>query len=1244
MIINPGASRTLDPAHRSFVEVVGLHDKRLTDADVNLLQSVQDWKRRRMLENQVCSGVLSFQPFVFTARTPSAQPLAFSVPAFDVLMNGQVVTIGGNLSASLQSNLVRVPAPSFWAPGATSSPVSLYVAYIEFWYQRLNALTGEGYAGSPPSSLSIYPNGCVNAQAANWIPNDTIDAFITYPTTERIQLQWAIRVTPVDPAYDFSQYNFGLDPGATSAETVYAQAGQSAAQSGSPYQFGNLGGVTGDAGLWRAGDGNYLNSLGTADGYSYAMPLAVIFQRNTGFYSVDQNPFGTADPAVVGSGSVIQGWTARFDGKFADVIFPEDVVDTRSLVSLAGWDREMLLQAGFTDVISGQTRLALARGETPGNSAIAAGSLLDYAVSVAPSAVSNTDTVGAFDGYRNGFSAADATFYSTQTVTVNQKATGTSGARWVKGDSFSISLAGTSGANIEYAQPQALVNDPLTGANTPVMLLPGQVSITGLGTQSVTIQFTRDLGGTSYDPGLNPIYVTLGVDYPANGGVDLRKVPNEVYGGTLLDGASGQSLPVFGVSDYAVQALLPTVGTGAALAYNPNYSDLIFGTRVSIAVAGSTGSAAQDANGNPITLFTVPRSGLPGRLTGLYVLSAVDQIAGTAYTISGRTISGDNAIVQIQGSVSTTTTLTLTFLAASTAQLAYNAAVKAVTTIEETIVAGTGAPSGLTSDQRVAVVSVQQNPGVNNIVVLAATGGMLTGIAGDDTNKLIFVQTPTGDWTAVTVLNAVFLGGFVTLTVPPTVNLEVQEFFVVGSLVPAFVADSQLSLVENYVPYQGEGRTSRDYEIVRTEDIALVTTNGTGMAPVPGLRDVYPYDRELPISTTLPAQASWSDATLLNQPVASFFDSNFVGKAFQNVQHTFEVPAHGNDFIEPVADGKRKSFQLSVISGGRGYAKASPHMGFAIAPITPRTSVGEGVTSTIAPVTLYVNNVTGNDNNDGLTVSTAFLTIGAALNSLPSVLRNPCSLQLIPTGVSYSLSSSTLQTVTLGDGVIRSSKYYALGILCFTIQEAGRLVITAQSGTKGQVTIDATGFAGFGDGPTAAFFIDNSRVIFNQIEFKGFNGAAIKGLDADVEFVDCLFTNNLTAASFEQASTVIVEGGTITLGGAGVGFILAQSELEASGVTLAVSGGAVPGPFFVAERNSSLTLDGHAAAQESNVSASTVIAQATLNSSIATTATFSSQGSATLSQNSALSRSVSATPFGGGVNVDVSSFVSNPLR
>ena len=1243
MFTNPGASRTLDPTNLSLLEVVGLHDRKLSDADVNLIQSLQDFKRGNLLANQVSSGALTYNPFKFSARGPSPQPLSFQIPAYNVLFNGQVVTIGGNAAPNLSSNNVVVPTPSFWTPGSSSASCAVYIVFLELWYQRVTVTdqgSSVGYYVDASGNLYYYPNGCVNASPFTMIVNDATDPFEGIKTTERSQIQWALRVQAVDPGYDFTKYNFGLDPGATSAQTVYAQAGQPSLSS---YSYTNMGSINGDTALWRAGDGNYLNYLGTLDGYSYAMPVAVVFQRNLGVYSFNSNPLGSASATVNNSGVLSSAATGRPDGKFADVIYPEDVVDTRSTISLPGFDHAQMIKEGFVDLISGQTRTAIGRGITPGGQPLQTGSMIDYAVAMSPTAVTNIDTIGSFDGYRNGFSAADYTSYTTQAVTVNQKSVGTNGARWAQGDAFVISLPAASVATIEYIQVQGLVTSSVNATNTPVLFLSGQISVTGLGTKTVTVTIAKNLANTTYDPGSNPIYCTLGVEYPASGGIDLRQVVNNVWGGTLVDGQSGKTLPVYGVSDYAVSSNLPTLANGAfsAIAYNPSYSNLVFGVRVQTTVAGSTGVYGIDASASPITTFSISLNGLNGTLKGLYALSAVDQLTGVSYTITSRAINGTNFTLIIQGQVPTTSNLIMTFIARDTVQVSYNAPIKAITHIEETVLAGTATTDATYHmDPRISVVSVKNNPGVNNTVVFATTNGVVTGIAGDDTNKLIWVQDITGNYNAVQVSSATFSNGFVTLIVPPSVNLQIQPFFVVAALLPALASNSQMFLTETYVPYQGEGVAGRDYEVVKAEDFALVTTNGTGTAPVPGLQDVYPYNREFPVSVSLPAQIAWSDSTLLNQPVASLADSNYVAKLFENVEHTFEVPTHTNDFIQPISMDKRKTFQLSTGGSGRGFARMVPHLGFAIQPLTTKSALGANVTTTTSSLTLYVNNVKGNDSNDGMTVYTPFLTIGAAIAALPGVLRHPCSIQLMPTGVSYSINAlqNQLQVVPLGDNVVLSAKYYALGILTNVLQDSGRLVITAQAGTNGNIVFDNGGFNGFGDGPVSAFFINGTRVIFNQITFQNFTaGAAIKGQNAYIEFLNCSFISNAQSGSFEQGTTVTLSNSSISQGNQNAGFVLSSSDMVASGNSLTVQVGTTPGPFFVSERGSSLDLFNHSQANETNVTAGTVIAEAFLNSSIECEPDFTSAGSAGIYQASVLTRGVAINPFVGGINTDSSS-------
>ena len=1242
-------SRTLDPSGKSLITIVGLHDKQITDADINLIQDLQDSKHQRLLADQTTSGALTyfaiqFQPFLENV---------FYVPQYDVLFNGEVITIAGFQSADQTLNRVLVPAPAFWTLGVTDEPARIYVVFLELWYQALNPITGQGYYIDPVTNLKyFYPYGCVKPDSSNAenLPDDSVDPFQGLFTTERAQIQWRFNVQRVALTYDFTKYKFGLDPGAIPQEIVYAQAGQSAPIRIPAMQWTNMGSINGDTAVWRAGDGNVNNSLGTMDGYSYAFPVAVVFQRNSGPFDLVNNLFGCADPLNPNSGLLQYRISGRFDSRLADQIFSDNAVDTRSTIDLSGWDIDKIMREGFTDVITGNTRLAISRGETPGYSSSALGSTLAYIIAMAPTAVGDTNTIGTWDGFANGFSSDQRTFFTTQAISVNQKSVGQLGVAWTLNDAFTVSLPSISNATISQINVQALVSNTQNGTKLPVNLLAGQIAISGLGSKSVTVVFSKDLHGTQFDPGSNNLYITMGVEYPAGSGIDLRKIPFVIDGGYLQDTVAGKTLPVYGVSEYDLQASQTALNAYQVWAISPLYSNVIFGTRIWIQVPGSQG-VQQIVGGTTITTFTIPRTAMNNKVNGWYCTRAWDYATGNFYTISSRiiTTSGtDNCIITIQGAVDPSSTVVFSFLAQDTCQVAYNAPVKGITALEETVLFGNYVGnSKFNMDSRVSIVSIAYDPiALTNTVVLAANNCTIKGVSGDDVNQFVFVQDTSGNFDAVLLNSVNFSNGLITVVCPASVNLTTQAFFFVGSILPALSSTSTFVVSMHYVPYQGEGVTQRNYELIHNEDNALVTTNGTGAAPIIGLQDVYPYNRELPIVTTLPSQASWNDATLNNSPLASFFDSNYEAMRMNNVEDTFLVPLHTNDFIPPVNRDLRREVQF-VTAGGRGFSVAIPHLGYAIRPPVPRTVLGQNLQATTAPITLYVNNLNGNDSNDGLTANTPKATISAAMSALPPVLRHPCDIQLIPTGQPYSITqlASSLVTVPLGDGTIIATKWYALANIAFSVQASGRFVITTQAGATTNAIIDGTGFTGFGDGPTSAFFIDSTRVIFNNLTFKGFTNPAIKAIDSDIEFVNCIWQDNITAGSFEDGCTVVLSDCTVQMGTGGTGIILSSSQLTVASPILIVDAGATPGVFFVAERQSNLTLQTHGitSEEETNVLATTVVAIAEISSSIVCNSDWQSNGQATVSVNSALSRTVSINPFLGGIQVDASSSVVTNL-
>jgi hypothetical protein len=1235
--------------------IVGQHDRRLTDADINLIQDVQDLKRLSIMNHQANSGCLTLSPFKFNAYIEQT----FYVPAFNVLFRGEVVRVAGNLSSDLTVNKVVLPPPPSWAPGNISDDATLYVVFLEMWGRSLDPRTGEGYYTDADGARFFYPGGCVTPDPSQLTsyPDNVIDPFQQDLTTLRVQLQWRLRVEPLTLAYNFEKNRYGLDADTTAGAQLYGRGAIPTGDPASDFAFTGLTGLTGEPTLWRAGNGTANNSLQSIDGYSYAMPVAVVFQRNKGVFTVDTNPFGCASPNVQRSGVFSSGVSGRLDGRFADIVYTEDVVDTRLSVSLTGYELDELANQGIADVFTGANTYKIARGEAPGTKATALGSKLPYTVAMAPATARNlnVDTVGSWDGFANGFSSDARVFYTTKLLNLSDRTVvgldpttqAPNTNAWGQGDVVPISLdantqaAVTQGAAIAYVFVQSLTS-MADGSKLPIALYGGQLLVEGLNNRQVTIRITSNLQKSTQAPGANPLIVTLGLKYPAGDGAHTKKVPVEIAGGELFDAANSTTFPVFGVSEYdvAAQKSPQTFGLKAIDIYSPFYSSSIFGLRVRKVLANTSAVVSTGDQQTQLNTFTIPRKGMDGRFFGLYVVTALDA-GGNQLHISRREVIGDNILVVVDGQLSATSSTEFTILCHRTAHAAINPPVRGVTAIEEVVLFGNAVTSDIANDPRMVIASVKYG-GVDTTIVAYAKDAKLKGFAGDDTQPLIWVRDAAGKFVARPCTVDMF-GGLATITIPNT-NLETSSWFMTVSLLPSFSPASKFLLTLTYVPYQGEGVEGRNYTVIHAGQEALITTNGTGAAPVVGLQDVFPFNRQFPISPTMPALADWSDAELKNQALGSEFDSNFIAKRFNNIEHTLGTRLHTNDFITPLHGYIRRKIQLSTKAGRRGFAKATPHIGFAIPAPKPRSVLGDNLQTTVSPITLYVNNVGGNDANDGLTKTTAKLSIKAALASLPPVLRHPVAVILIDTSYAYTiknLSKSDFTQALLGDGETRQIRYYCLGEFAFVMQEAARITIGRETSTGERIIIDATGFTGFGDGPTYAFFAADSRVILHGIAFKGFTGGAVKAIDSDVEFLDCDLDGNLLGCSAEQGSNITFNGGLIQLGAEGVGLVAASSSARVFQTALVVKAGGQPGAFFVAERNANLNFQDHSVdltvGLETGVNGGHVVVLAQMGSTVVCEPTWVSNGKCKIQTNSVLVRSIARSPWKGGVDKDTSS-------
>lgn len=283
-----GVSRTLDAAMRQFGAVVWQKGKPPLDSELNLM-SQQVWDAlRQVVCTMVPSGffvdptrtVQDFQTNpqwsnffkVGNPRIPFGDgELAEQSPVLRANVNGWVLPVcGTNAAEGDLANIIKLyPAPE--------SDTRIDFVFLEAWMARVDANPS---TVNKPSASTIYKYGNVKYGGTN-LTDDLEDPTIGYETTGRVQVQYRLRVhgqgTGLGASVALDVHPEGLDDPnilgqGTSSDPVAAMT------------FSNMREELGDPSLWRAGSGNPNNSLGTIDGYTYAIPLCAVFRRASNVY------------------------------------------------------------------------------------------------------------------------------------------------------------------------------------------------------------------------------------------------------------------------------------------------------------------------------------------------------------------------------------------------------------------------------------------------------------------------------------------------------------------------------------------------------------------------------------------------------------------------------------------------------------------------------------------------------------------------------------------------------------------------------------------------------------------------------------------------------------------------------------------------------------------------------------------------------------------------------------------------
>ncbi len=276
--LGSGVSRVLDPTGTQYTEVILQQGKPPMDAEFNLLQELALNFSKTLALRGTPSGWLgnetnSKADFITSVawsnwfkfgpqRTGEQQAVMWAV------VNGWLIPVTGTRTGTPPGspddadtfNVVALDPPP-----SNSGDFRVDFAFLEVWLARVPPNPS---ALNKPAASAIWRYGNVEG-GFTFLPDDLIDPALGFETSERVQLQYRIRVAK--GLVGLTSNPDGFDPTVVKA--------QGAAAATTSFVFTNMRQALGDPGLWRAGDGT-ANSLGTVDGYSYAIPLSAIFRRN----------------------------------------------------------------------------------------------------------------------------------------------------------------------------------------------------------------------------------------------------------------------------------------------------------------------------------------------------------------------------------------------------------------------------------------------------------------------------------------------------------------------------------------------------------------------------------------------------------------------------------------------------------------------------------------------------------------------------------------------------------------------------------------------------------------------------------------------------------------------------------------------------------------------------------------------------------------------------------------------------
>jgi hypothetical protein len=316
----------------NFVSVKGGTDAYLLEDELNELQWIQSDATATLIRTIATSGCITKSSNANTSEDGAiiahnflvkdtegktiseadtikseAELNCFSMMPFDVVLNGYIAHIESTSPDGLK---VQLDGPS------TIGSYRKDLIILEFWFKELSLYDKvPAYGGVDNDALSY----------------NIVDSRIGCQTTNKIQLQWRIRTITGDYDEDAPHYNDGTTD--ISKLAVHPRGPKD-----KPFAKYTFSTAPTDSHMFVAGADGLTNSIfGTVDGKIYAIPLFEVHRLNQSGYTIKNS-----EGALCWKNKDSVSDRITLDGKFANVIYTNDILDDRHLSAIG--------ERGFNDI------------------------------------------------------------------------------------------------------------------------------------------------------------------------------------------------------------------------------------------------------------------------------------------------------------------------------------------------------------------------------------------------------------------------------------------------------------------------------------------------------------------------------------------------------------------------------------------------------------------------------------------------------------------------------------------------------------------------------------------------------------------------------------------------------------------------------------------------------------------------------------------------------------------------------